>query len=104
MVTCPVFICATSRARASTALTSASLLGAQKPLRTALVCAGLIVVSAAEGHVTKITIVSKQSPTYAGATFGAVGQYEKIIGTASGEIDPNDRRNAIIQDIEFAPR
>ena len=77
----------------------------QKPLQ--LVAVTLIasaLASSASAKVTKLTIVSKESPTYAGQAFGAVGQYEKIIGTASGEIDPADRRNAIIQDIQLAPR
>ncbi len=31
-----------------------------------------------------------QSPTFGGLSFGAVGQYEKLRGTAYGEIDPQD--------------
>src|SRR5437899_620164 len=60
--------------------------------------------SPASSKVTKLTIVSRESPTYNGQSFGATGQYEKIIGTAAGEIDPSDRRNAIITDINLAPR
>ncbi len=30
--------------------------------------------------------------------------YDRIVGVAYGEVDPMDRRNAIIQDIELAPR
>jgi len=36
--------------------------------------------------------------------FGATGPYLKIRGTFEGELDPNDRRNAIITDIGLAPR
>ncbi len=61
-------------------------------------------IAPAEAKVTQIVIDQRESPTYAGASFGAVGQYEKLIGRAFGEIDPNDRRNAIIQDIQLAPR
>jgi len=69
---------------------------------TAAVCfAGCV---PAEAKVTQIVIDQRESPTYAGAAFGTVGQYEKFIGRAFGEIDPNDRRNAIIQDIQLAPR
>src|SRR5579871_6768517 len=57
-----------------------------------------------DARVTRLTISVHESPTYAGQSFGSVGQFEKLIGTASGEIDPNDRRNAIIQDIQLAPR
>src|SRR5262249_9413663 len=35
---------------------------------------------------------------------GDAGQYETLAGKAFGELDPNDRRNAVIQDIKLAPR
>ena len=44
-----------------------------------------------------------ESPTFEGRSFGSVGQYEKLRGTAYGELDPADPRNAIITDIELAP-
>ena len=37
-------------------------------------------------------------------SWGSVGAYEKITGTLSGEVDPKDRHNAIIQDLSLAPR
>ena len=45
-----------------------------------------------------------QSPTFGGLSFGSVGQYEKLRGAAFGELDPSDPRNAVITDIELAPR
>jgi hypothetical protein len=57
----------------------------------------------AEARITKIEITSVESPTFGGTSFGAVGAYEKLRGKAYGEIDPNDRRNAVITDIELAP-
>lgn len=36
-------------------------------------------------------------------TYGSVGQYEQVTGTISGEVDPKDARNAIIQDLALAP-
>ena len=36
-------------------------------------------------------------------TFGTVGAYEQVTGTLSGEVDPKDAHNAIIQDLELAP-
>ena len=36
-------------------------------------------------------------------SFGAVGAYEQLTGTLSGEVDPRDRHNAIIQDLALAP-
>ena len=44
-----------------------------------------------------------ESVTFGGTYFGSVGQYEKIRGTAYGEIDPSDPQNTVITDIEFAP-
>src|SRR5262249_30095038 len=43
-------------------------------------------------------------PAFDGRTFGSVGAYEQLRGTVSGELDPGDRRNAIITDIDLAPR
>src|SRR5215467_6534539 len=72
-------------------------------LAAALACISITVATPVAAVVTTLTIVSRESPTYGGQSFGTVGQYEKIIGTVSGEIDRNDRRNAIIQDIGLAP-
>jgi hypothetical protein len=72
-------------------------------LLVATIGTSVIFVAASDARVVKITITAKESPTYQGQTFGGV-QYERIIGTASGEIDPTDRHNAIIQDIRLAPR
>jgi hypothetical protein len=58
----------------------------------------------AEARVTRIVIDTKVSPAFDGATFGSAGQYETLAGRAFGELDPNDPRNAIIQDIKLAPR
>jgi hypothetical protein len=44
-----------------------------------------------------------QMPTFGGMTFGAVGTYDKIRGTASGTLDPKDPKNAVITDIALAP-
>ena len=60
--------------------------------------------SAAEARITKIVITRVESPTFEGVAFGEVGQYEKLVGRAFGEVDPNDLRNALITDIALAPR
>jgi Alpha/beta hydrolase domain len=39
-----------------------------------------------------------------GESFGDVGPYEKLVGRAYGEIDPNDPRSVVITDIALAPR
>ena len=45
-----------------------------------------------------------ESPAYGGKSFGSVGQYEKLVGHAYGELDPKDPHNSIITDIQLAPR
>ena len=54
--------------------------------------------------ITKFTITKKQSPAFNGESFGAIGQYELVSGIAEGELDPKDPRNAIITDLDLAPR
>ena len=61
------------------------------------------IVSPASARVTQLTITAVESPTFAGQSFAA-GQYERIEGTISGEVDPNNPQNAVIVDIEHAPR
>src|SRR3954463_10249770 len=54
-------------------------------------------------RITKITITSRAA-AFNGQQFGTAGQFEKNRGIASGEIDPKDRRNALITDIQVAPK
>ena len=58
----------------------------------------------AEARIVRIEIVSREAPAFGGRRFGTTGQYEKLVGRAYGEVDPRDRRNALIQDILLAPR
>src|SRR5688572_18766822 len=58
----------------------------------------------AAAKVTRIVIEKKTSPAFDGASYGSIGQYETLVGKAYGELDPNDRRNAIITDIRLAPK
>lgn len=37
-------------------------------------------------------------------TYGSVGAYEKLTGVIEGEVDPADPKNAVIQDLQLAPR
>ena len=76
-----------------------------RPYRLAVVlgAAALVASGALEARVTKITIIST-TPAFDGRVFEDVGAYEQIRGTATGELDPRDRRNAVITDIELAPR
>jgi hypothetical protein len=61
----------------------------------------------AEARITKIMITSVESPTFGGTAFGtngSVGAYQKLRGVAFGEVDPADPQNALLTDIELAPR
>src|SRR5690348_3745394 len=70
----------------------------------ALGMVALATVPVAEARITRIDITQTESPTFGGYAWTGVGQYEKIVGKAYGEIDPTDRRNAVIADIALAPR
>ena len=50
---------------------------------------------AATSGITKIVVnpASSETVTFGGKTFGAVGTYQKIRGTATGQLDPNDPKN-----------
>ncbi len=52
----------------------------------------------------EFVITETESPTFGGRSFGSVGQYERLTGYAIGAVDPDDRRNAEIVNIEKAPR
>ena len=60
-------------------------------------------LSPAEARITNI-VISSTAPAYGGATFGSVGAYEFVTGTAFGEVDPSNELNKIIQDVQLAPR
>ena len=71
-------------------------------------CTALVAMGAgtlpANARVTRIEITATESPTFAGASFGAVGQYEKLVGHVYGEVNPVDSRDAGITDIALAPK
>jgi hypothetical protein len=57
-----------------------------------------------QAKIKRIQITSKQSPAFGGYSWPGVGQYEKIVGKAFGELDPKDPKNAVIVDLQLAPR
>src|SRR4030095_1792117 len=74
-------------------------------IASALAAAGMLgVAPAAAARLTKCQVPTKESPTFGGYSFAGVGQYEKLVGMAFGELDPNDAKNAGIVDIKLAPR
>ena len=79
-------------------------------MRSAIFSAVLIGIAAfgfappSHAGVTQINITCVQSPTFGGASFGSVGQYELIQGTFIGEVDPANPQDAVIVDLQNAPR
>jgi len=63
----------------------------------------LLAAVCSQAKVIKITI-NQTIPAFKGQTFGKTGAYELVRGVVSGELDPADRRNAVITDIQLAPR
>jgi hypothetical protein len=55
------------------------------------------------GGITRLEIIRVESPTFEGRSFGDAGQYQKLIGRATGEVDPTDPRNSVIADLSLAP-
>jgi len=80
--------------------------GSKAAARCAMIAAALVLglAGSAEARITRIDITRVESPAFGGASFGTVGTYDKLVGRAFGEVDPRDRQNAVIQDIELAPR
>jgi len=70
----------------------------------AFAAAMLLSVTAAQARMTKFVITTRETPTFGGYSWPGVGQYEKIVGMAYCEIDPNDPKNSIIIDLQLAPR
>ncbi len=66
----------------------------------------LLIPAISEARLTKFVVdpARSQSPTFGGHSFGDVGMYEKIVGTFQGELNPFDKRNSVIVDIQLAPR
>jgi len=71
---------------------------------SALTLAAAISAPAAQARVTRIVIEKRTSPAFNGASFGSAGPYETLVGRAYGELDPKDPHNAIITDIQLAPK
>ena len=57
----------------------------------------------ADSRVTRLDITSRE-PAFGGRSFGAVGAYEILLGTATAVADPGAPLNAGIVDLDNAPR
>jgi hypothetical protein len=72
-------------------------------LRIAALIAAVLLPLSAEAEVIRFE-VTRSEPAFEGRSFGSVGAYVKITGRAVIAVDPADPRNAIIADIDKAPR
>ena len=64
-----------------------------------LLCFG----GASSAHITRLEILHTE-PAFDGQEFGSTGAYDHLTGRAHGEVDPADPKNAVIQDLNLAPR
>src|SRR5436309_761974 len=49
-------------------------------------------------------VVESREPFAGGVPWGSTGPYERLVGTAYLEVDPRDPLNAVIVDLDKAPR
>jgi hypothetical protein len=66
-------------------------------------CAALFPAVAAHAEVTRFEVL-QSVPAFEGRSFGNVGPYVRITARATIAVDPADPRNAVIADIDKAPR
>jgi hypothetical protein len=69
----------------------------------ALAALMVLFAGTAEARITRMRI-DRVEPFADGALYGETGAYERVIGTAWGELDPKDPHNAGIVGIDRAPR
>jgi Alpha/beta hydrolase domain len=71
--------------------------------RVAALCASLYLPLAAHAQVIRFEVL-QSAPAFEGRSFGSVGPYVKVTARATIAVDPADPRNAVIADIDRAPR
>src|SRR5438128_178394 len=79
-----------------------------KPLRVVVTCTSFVfatTLALQQGAEARLIRINAGPATVIDLpAFGTTGPYLKIAGTYEGEIDPADRRNAVIADINLAPQ
>jgi hypothetical protein len=58
---------------------------------------------ASQARIVRLEI-TQTIPVFGGRSFGNTGAYERVIGKAYGEVDPQSPSNAMIQDLALAPK
>src|ERR1051325_1890795 len=72
-------------------------------IATLLASSALWVATDAHARITRIQILNR-TIAFGGYSFAGVGQYEFITGIATGEVNPANPQNALITDIQLAPK
>ena len=67
------------------------------------ILAFVLLPSAADARLVKLVIEQREAFA-GGAAWGTAGPYERLVGTAHFEVDPRDPLNAVIVDLDKAPR
>ena len=65
------------------------------PIRVLSAAAVVFLLSAgiAPAQITRIDLPVVESPALGGESYGAAGRYERLRGTVTGEVDPDDPRH-----------
>ena len=71
--------------------------------RLLLVSLSLLAAAAVQARIVRVEI-ERVEPAFEGRSFGTTGPYERLVGRAHGTLDPRAPANAVIQDLELAPR
>ena len=74
-------------------------------MRTIALAVGLgVLASPTTAEVVRFDVTTPPRPALGGTSFGGTGVYEEIRGRATIALDPADPRNAVIADLDRAPR
>src|SRR5436190_16035588 len=68
-----------------------------------LAAASLLLPGTSSARLTRL-VITQTVPLAGGVAWGSTGPYERLTGTAYFEVDPNHPRNAVIVDVDNAPR
>ena len=72
-------------------------------LIAAALALGAAAAAPTEARLTRLEILEREVVAD-GQAFGAAGPYERLTGTAYFEVDPRDPHNAVVFDLDKAPR
>src|SRR4051812_6451920 len=74
-------------------------------LKTALAAISISIALPLAAHAEVVRFeVLQTTPAFEGRAFGGTGAYVKITARATIAVDPSDPRNAVIVDLDLAPR